>query len=78
MIINGKDYSVVGYVKSSCGELIPVLDIPMMSDEDWQASAQQNAIDNYIKEFGKEPETIEAAVEWQRERCKRLIAENNA
>ena len=37
MIINGKDYPVIGTVKSTVlGNVsVPVLDIHMMSDEKW-------------------------------------------
>lgn len=37
MVINGKEYPVIGKVKSEflCGLEVPILDIPMMSDERW-------------------------------------------
>ncbi len=37
MIINGINYPVIGKVKSeTLGKEIPILDIPMMSDEKWR------------------------------------------
>lgn len=45
---------------------VPLLNIPMMSDEDWNRSAQENAIQNYINVVGKEPDSTEQAVEWQK------------
>ena len=47
---------------------IPVYDIPMMSDERWQELATENAVHKFRKINGREPESVEEAVEWQRER----------
>lgn len=71
MMICGKEYPVIGHVQ--IGNVVkPIVDIPMMSDERWNELARQNAVDNYIKEFGTEPESVEAAVAWQRDRAYRL------
>lgn len=72
MMIHNKDYPVIGFVEASWGDDIPVVDIPLMSDEEWQASARKNAVENYVRKFGREPETIEKAVEWQRRYCQEL------
>ncbi len=61
------NYPVVGHAKTSIGEIIPILDIPMMSDERWEQLARENAVHNYRRENGCEPESIEEAVHWQRE-----------
>ena len=47
---------------------IPEYDIPMMSDERWQELATENAVHKFRKINGREPESVEEAVEWQRER----------
>ena len=50
---------------------MPVLDIPMMSDERWVQLARENAMQNYIQEHGHNPMNPEEAYKWQRERfCK--------
>ena len=37
MIVNGINYPIIGAVKSKeTGEIYPLLDIPMMSDEKWK------------------------------------------
>ena len=37
MIVDGIDYPEIGEVKSErLGRVIPILDIPMMSDEKWK------------------------------------------
>lgn len=37
MIVNGINYPIIGVVKSKkTGEIYPLLDIPMMSDEKWK------------------------------------------
>ena len=47
---------------------LPIINIPMMSDEKWQELARENAVNNYRRITGTEPESVEAAVKWQRER----------
>ena len=47
-----------------------VLEIPQMSDERWQELARKNAVRNYTRETGREPESVAQAVAWQRERVK--------
>lgn len=50
------------------GAAVPVLDIPIMSDEQWVQKARENAMRNYIREHGHEPADPEEAYKWQRER----------
>ena len=53
------------------GAAVPVLDIPIMSDERWVQIARENAMQNYIREHGHEPIDLDEAYKWQRERfCK--------
>ena len=50
------------------GAAVPVLDIPMMSDERWVQLARENAMHNYIREHGRKPIDAKKAYKWQRER----------
>ena len=53
---------------------VPLVDIPMMSDEQWVPIARENAMQNYIGEHGHEPMDPERAYKWQRERfCKKCV-----
>lgn len=61
------NYPVIGQVEMKSGQVVPLLDIPMMSDEKWQQLAAEQAVHNYIRENGREPESVEAAFQWQRE-----------
>ena len=57
--------------KTMEGAAVPVLDAPMMSDERWVRIARENAMQNYIREHGRESIDVEEAYKWQRERfCK--------
>lgn len=57
--------------KTMEGAAVPVLDIPMISDERWVQIARENAVQNYIREHGHEPMDPKKAYKWQRERfCK--------
>ena len=68
--VNGQDYKVIGQVEMSNGNVVPLLDIPMMSDERWNELVQQQAIKYYIRENGEEPESLESVPEWYRDWCK--------
>lgn len=57
-------YPVIGQVKTSAG-VFPLVDIPMMSDEKLLRLIDENAVHNYIREHGYEPESTEAALKWQ-------------
>lgn len=60
-------YPVIGQTETESGQILPLVAIPMISDERWRRLARENAIHNFIQENGREPESVEAAVRWQRE-----------
>lgn len=66
-------YPVIGQVKNQSGQLLPLVDIPMMSDQRWQELATKNAVENFTKKHGKPPESPEIALAWQRERADRIL-----
>lgn len=45
-----------------------MVDIPQISCEDWNRIAKANAIENFIRVYGRAPESEEEAVRWQRRR----------
>ena len=59
-------YPVIGQTETESGQILPLIAIPMMSDERWRQMAQENAIHNFIRENGREPESAATAVKWQR------------
>lgn len=72
-----KQFPVVGTVtikSSEGGADLPIRGIKMMSDERWQELAIENSVHNYTREHGRAPESIEQALEWQRNRVNRLQA----
>lgn len=73
MKIGDREYNIIGQVRvKDSDRTIPLVDIPMMSDERWNELAGENAVNNYRKEFGRDPESIDQAVEWQRRRVEEL------
>jgi len=69
------NYPVIGQVETKSGTKVPLVDIPMMTDEEWIQLAHENAIQNYIRERGHEPVDPEIAYKWQRERfCEECAA----
>lgn len=66
MKVQGKQYPVVGQVNRNNGDIVPVLDIKMMSDEELQKCAAEQAIKNFCKWYGRDPVSAEEAFEGQR------------
>lgn len=60
-------YPLIGQVKMKSGQNVSILDIPMMSDARWQQLARENDVHNYIRENGREPDSVEVAIIWQRQ-----------
>lgn len=60
-------YPVIGEIEVSPGVKLPVVDIPMMSDEEWQRSANEQVVKQYTRAHGRAPESLEAAYAWRRE-----------
>lgn len=48
--------------------MLPVLDIPQMSDTEWNQRAREQAARQYREETGQEPESIDQAVGWLRDK----------
>ena len=61
-----KQYGVSGIVEIG-GKELPVIEIPMMTDDRWQELARENAVQNYTREHGRAPESIAQAIAWQRD-----------
>ena len=59
-------YPVIAQIKTPEG-IFPLVDIPMMDDDRWQQLARKNAVENYIRETGEAPRSVDDALEWQRE-----------
>lgn len=79
MKVGGRSYRVTGYVRSdTVPKPVSVLDIHLMSDERWHELSRKNAVENYTREFGRAPESVELAIEWQQERANRLLKEATA
>lgn len=64
---------VIRQVEMKNGDIVPMLNITMMSDERWNELTRQRAIKHYIRENGKEPESVEAAFKWQRQWVREII-----
>lgn len=62
-----QEYRVSGYIKTG-GVVLPVLDIPQMSDNEWNQRAREQAARQYQEETGQEPENIDQAVSWLRDK----------
>lgn len=62
-----QEYRVSGYIKTG-GVVLPVLDIPQMSDNEWNQRAREQAARQYQEETEQEPESIDQAVSWLRDK----------
>lgn len=68
-------FPVIGEERDEAGNLVPLLGIKQMSDTRWDELTKRQVVKNYIKENGKEPESIQSAFEWQRQWVRKLITE---
>ena len=57
---------------------VPLLDMPMMSDDTWNKKAEESAVRNYTRHFGKPPESVAQACAWQREVVEDLKREHRS
>lgn len=64
-------YGTSGTVKVKGNEL-PVINIPMMSDERWQELAKAQAVENFKNRHGREPESTQQALADEKEWIKTL------
>ena len=60
------EYSVIEQVEIESGEMVPLIDINMMSDERWNQLAGEQAVKNFRRWYGREPESVQEALEAQR------------
>lgn len=61
-----REYPVIGYITAPQIGTVPMVELPMMIDEDWNRSARENVVHNYTRMFCHPPESVEEVVEWQR------------
>lgn len=53
--ILGREYPVTGYVTAPRIGTVPLVDLPMLSDDEWIRTARENAVHNYTRKFGHPP-----------------------
>lgn len=64
-----REYPIIGHVTSPQTGTVPLVDIPMMSDERWEELCRENAIKHYTEAFGHAPESADVALEWEKRRA---------
>ena len=57
---------VIGQIERKSGEIVPLVEINMMSDERWQQLVEESAVKHFREWYGREPESVEEALEAQR------------
>lgn len=62
----GMIFPVIGQVKTQNGEIVPLIEINMMSDERWQQLAAELAVKHFREWYGRDPESVQEAFEGQR------------
>lgn len=68
--VAGMEYEVIDTISAenvNGGAPVPVIDIPMMSDERWQELAERQAVKHYIQRHGVIPANKETALKEERE-----------
>ncbi len=67
--LQGREYEVLEVISSPeilNGMAIPLIDMPMMSDERWQELAIESAVKHYIQRHGFPPVDKETAIREER------------
>ena len=72
--IAGKAYPVLGYITTPQTGTVPLVDLPMMSDERWEELCRESAVKHYIDAFGHEPDSVEEALRREQEAIRRMGA----
>lgn len=65
MKVGSREYPVLGYIKTKQAGVVPLVDIPMMSDYEWQEKALLSRLENpefYRKALGEDVETTIAKI----------------
>lgn len=75
MEVQGTQYPIIEQVERKNGDIVSMLDIPMMSDEKWQRTAEEQAIKNFRKWYGRDPISVEEAFKGQRTYIDRNFSE---
>lgn len=71
--IAGKAYPILGYVTTLQTGAVPLVDLPMMSDERWNELCREIAVKHYTAAFGHAPDSAEEALKWEQEEADRRM-----
>ena len=63
--IGGMTLPVIGQVERKSGEIVPLIEIKMMSDERWKQLTEESAVKHFREWYGREPESLQEAFEGQ-------------
>ncbi len=64
--IGGMTFPIIGQVERKPGEIVPLVEIKMISDERWNQLAGEQAVKNFRRWYGREPESVQEALKVQR------------
>ncbi len=68
-------FPVIGEVERKSGETVPLIEINMMSDKRWQQFVEEGAVKHFREWYGREPESVQEALDAQRALIERLERE---
>ncbi len=71
----GMNFPVIGEIERKSGETVPLIEINMMSDERWQQFVEEGAVKHFREWYGREPESVQEALDAQRALIERLERE---
>ena len=71
----GMNFPVIGEIERKSGETVPLIEINMMSDKRWQQFVEEGAVKHFREWYGREPESVQEALDAQRAFIERLNQE---
>jgi len=65
-----REYPAIGYITAPQIGTVPLVDLPMMSDERWEELCRESAVRHYEAAFGCPPDSAETAMKWEQGRAR--------
>ncbi len=64
--VGGITFPVIGQVERRNGDIVPLVEVNMMTDERYKQITEESAVNHFRKWYGREPESLQEAFEGQK------------
>lgn len=60
--VGGITFPVIGQVERRNGDIVPLVEVNMMTDERYKQITEESAVNHFRKWYGREPESLQEAI----------------